>query len=591
MGEHTTVAGRERTVLSVSWIVFGLVMLVQTSWFRHTKSITFDETYFLSCGLQTIHDGRLDSRICSQGVAPLPILLDYLLPLSFVGVEARPTPWEGQAQDARLIYGPRLANSLLVGLPLVFVVSWWLFKRRGVMAGIVGAGLIAFSPSVVAHASLATTDSCFALFGMLALAAISWYFHQPSRWRFVIMAVAIASAMAAKYSGVFLLPVVALMFVFRTGWSMNEDGHAAWMPWIRYLATRGAALAVLIVFFWWGLHLFSFTGPLKNVPLEDTPDWSPWVKILGRGPVVDELMRVSHEVIRRPAPFDGVLFQYLHNKGGHCAFFAGQYSETGWWYYFPCAFAMKSTPVELLLALGLVVLAASALRAPARNWRKLDVDIQVLGLAILIFSGLVMTSSINIGHRYILILYPILIVAVVDRLWEHFGRWGSSKVYLAMGLLVVQGISCLSVAPHYLAYFNSFVGGPTNGRYYLLDSNIDWGQDLPALRSELQRMGRPRTAIRYFGTAVPRAYGVEADPVPGLARSVENYEVLAISVSPLHGLYVRGEDPFRCFREMEPVGYAGYSMLLFDLGSPEARDALQQAITREGLDGVKAEAD
>lgn len=555
-------------------------MLLQTSWFRGTKSITFDETYFLSCGLQTVHDGKLDTRICSEGVAPLPILLDYLLPLSLAGGEDRPSPWEGQLQDARLIVGPRLANSILVGLPLVLLVSWWLFRRHGAIAAALGAGLIAFSPGIVGHASLAATDACFALFGTLALAAIGWYFVQPSLWRFSVMALAIAAGMAAKYSGVFLLPVVAVVFVLRAVACPAGEQLPSWWEKSRYLASRGAALAVLVGFFWWGLHLFSFTGPLKNIPLEDTPDWSPWVKILGRGPVADEIMRVAHENLRRPAPFDGVLFQYLHNQSGHGAFLMGQRSETGWRYYFPCAFAMKSTPVELVLAAGLFVLGISSLRAPFGAWRSLDVELQVLCIGILVFSALVMTSSINIGHRYILVLYPLLVVLGVDRLCVHLAKRPKTVKWCAAAFLVGQAASCLSVAPHYLAYFNGFVGGPKQGRHYLLDSNIDWGQDLPALRKELERLGSSRTAMQYFGTALPEAYGVDADPMAELTRPVEEYDMLAVSVSPLQGLYVKANDPFEGFRGIAPTARAGYSILLFDLTRPEAQAAMQQAAAR-----------
>ena len=90
--------------------------------------------------------------------------------------------------------------------------------------------------------------------------------------------------------------------------------------------------ALLIVVFWWGMHGFGFTGPLNTVPLEKTPDWSPWVRLLGRGPTADRIIDIAHERLRRPAPADGVLFQYLHNRHGHLAFFVGQRSKKGWWY-------------------------------------------------------------------------------------------------------------------------------------------------------------------------------------------------------------------------------------------------------------------
>lgn len=561
-------------------IAFGAAILLQATWFRNSKSITYDETFYLSCALQTIHDGKIDHRIGTAGIAPLPIFVDYLIPLSFVGGEVRPGTWEGQPQDSRLILGPRLANSIFIGLGLVVLVSVWLFKRKGAMAAALGAGLIAFSPSIVGHVSLAATDAFFTFFALLALAAIAWYFHQPSRTRFAVMAAAIGAGLSAKYSGLFLLPVVAVMFIPQIVAPPAGEDRPSWLKRLWRATWQLAVLGVLIGFFCWAFHLFTFAGPLKKYPLESTPDTSPWVKMLGRGPVADEVMRMAHEDIWCPAPVKGVLIQLLHNKTGHPAFFMGQHSRTGWWYYFPSAFLMKSTPVELLVAFSLLVLAVATLRAPLHAWREADTDIQVLCVGVLIFGYLVMTARINIGHRYILILYPLLTILGVNALASYLQK--RPRAFAACALLLVSGqtISCLSVAPNYLAYFNSFVGGPEHGWQYLVDSSVDWGQDLPALREELDRSGCRHAAIRYFGTAALQAYGIEADPVPGLTRPIEQYDVLAVSATPLQNVYAKADDPFRAFRSLKPIARAGHSIFLFDLTRPEEQKAMREAVEK-----------
>ncbi len=48
----------------------------------------------------------------------------------------------------------------------------------------------------------------------------------------------------------------------------------------------------------------------------------------------------------------GVLWQVWHNRAGHNAGLLGMYSRTGWWYYFPVAFALKTTLPFLLLSLA-----------------------------------------------------------------------------------------------------------------------------------------------------------------------------------------------------------------------------------------------
>lgn len=558
--------------------LFGVALLVETTWFRHVKSVTFDETIYLSGALQTLHDGRLDPRLAAVGVAPLPILLEYLVPLSFAEREKRPSLAEGKLQDARLIDGPRLSNSILVGLPLLLIVSAWLYRRRGLVAAAVGAGLVAFSPSIIAHAALATTDACFAMCTLLALASLAWYFSRPTRPRFAVMAAAIATAMAAKYSGAFLLPVAAILFVMQATGHRTEDGAVPLTAVYWKIALKFSALLVVVATIWWGLHLFSFTGPLKNLPLEETPDSSPWVRMLGRSAAADTIMRIAHEDLRRPAPFDGVLYQYLHNRGGHSAFLMGRRSVTGWWYFFPVAMLIKSTPVELLLLTGSLLLAVVSRRAPWRRLVALDIEMRVIVIAAAVYSALLLTSRINIGHRYLLPLYPLLILAGVDRLWEWLGPRRKTKVGIAVALVMGQAASCLTVAPHYLAYFNAVVGGPQRGWHYLVDSSIDWGQDLPALSGELKRLGYQRVALQYFGTADPRAYGIRADRFSDLAWPVEPYEAIAVSVTNLQGLYLQGEDPFRELRQAPSVGRAGYSILIFDLSDRRTQHALRKAL-------------
>ena len=74
------------------------------------------------------------------------------------------------------------------------------------------------------------------------------------------------------------------------------------------------------------------------------------------------------------------------------------------------------------------------------------------------------------------------------------------------------------VRPDYLAYFNQVAGGPKNGYKHLVDSSLDWGQDLPALRSWLaqnsDQSGNGQLYLAYFGTALPAWYGIRATSLP-----------------------------------------------------------------------------
>lgn len=568
---------RPLALATAALVLLVATLLAESAWVRRAKSITFDETFYLSCALQSVRDGRLDPRIAGEGVAPLPLLLSYFPPLAVRGDgEDRPDPWKGEAEDPRRIAVPRLMNSLLCGVPLVVAVFVWLYRRRGPAAALFGAALVALSPTTIAHASLATTDVCFALVATLALAALVWYLRAPSRKRLVVLAIFVAAAMSAKYSGVFLLPVVAFAFLFLRP---KTEGQPA-PPRATTLkdATRTLALfACLFAPLWWGFHLFSFTGPLKTYPLEDTPDDSPWVKMLGRGPTATRVMDLAHRKLKRPAPVAGLLFQHLHNQAGHHAFLMGERSDTGWWYYYPCAFAFKSTPADLAVTSGLILLLAASLRRPRAALRDSDATTKILLLSIAVFTALVLTSRIAIGHRYLIVLYPLLAILAADRLFTRLSRRPKLAITIATLLAAGQAASNAAVAPNWLAYFNAPSGGPSNGWKLLVDSSLDWGQDLPALADELAKRPGERTALSYFGTALPSAYGVAADPIADLPRDPADYNLLAVSATHLQGVYVLGDDPVRFFRTVPPTARAADSIFLFALDTPEKRAAFRTA--------------
>lgn len=574
------------------------LLLAQTSWIRSTKSITFDETFYLSCGLQTIHDGRLDPRLAAHGVAPLPIVLQHLPALAFAERQARPRPWDGQPGDAQLIRGPRLLTSLLTGIPLVGLVYGWLFRRRGKGAATFGAMVVALSPTIVAHSALATTDAAIGLAATLALLALAHYLKVPTIRRLLLVAAACGWAMAAKYSAIFLFPTIGLLVLdhwFRRSILFDQAesprpkpaidaprsgvrGDRGWrQAWSLTCQTILATAVFCTV--WWGLHAFSWDGPLKTFPLSETPDSSPWVRLLGRGPGAQRIMKSAHQEWRRPTPLAGVWFQVMKNQSGHSAYLMGQRSQQGWWYYFPCAFLFKSTPAELVLTGVLVAgIVTVGCRRPLKTWHRLDATIRVFLLALFVFAAMVLTAHINIGQRYLLPAYVWMILLSTDCLWNWSAKFPKRRIAIAMTLVAAQLTSALVSLPDSLAYFNALCGGSQNGWKLLADSNVDWGQDLPALAEELARRDHPPTAIAYFGHAHFPDYGVVADPLPMLPRKLDDYELLAVSVTHLLGVYSEDSDPFREFREELPVARVGYSIFLYDLTRPKLRAAFHRMV-------------
>ena len=192
---------------------------------------------------------------------------------------------------------------------------------------------------------------------------------------------------------------------------------------------------------------------------------------------------------------------FLHGQGlvqGRPSFLAGSYSNFGWWYYFPIAFLIK-TPLALLALFFMGVVSS------VRRGRLLSLDGEAfLVVPIVLFLGVAMTSTLNIGLRHILPIYPFVIVLAVVACTRARRRQGEARTGdLRRCCWRLALLEFASVYPNNLAFFNRAVGGPSNGFRYLADSNLDWGQDLKPLEAldgpqpgrahqpRLLRRGRP----------------------------------------------------------------------------------------------------
>jgi hypothetical protein len=143
-------------------------------------------------------------------------------------------------------------------------------------------------------------------------------------------------------------------------------------------------------------------------------------------------------------------------------------------------------------------------------------------------------------------------------------------------LLAWYAYESLSIYPHYLAYFNQMIGGPRNGHLYLVDSNLDWGQDLKGLKEYMVREGVSRVKLSYFGTADPGQYGIDYDALPSFlvpeawegSLSLKKGDVLAVSATNLYPLYVDLGPLAAYLLNSAPKDRIGYSIFIYELDRP-----------------------
>lgn len=121
-----------------------------------------------------------------------------------------------------------------------------------------------------------------------------------------------------------------------------------------------------------------------------------------------------------------------------------------------------------------------------------------------------MTSKIDIGIRHILPVLPLLFI-FISRLAE------TTNFFLKP---VVAGLVILHVAfgalafPHFIAYFNQIAGGPKGGINHLIDSNLDWNQNMKRFGHWAEAQGINHVYTYCWNLDAFKYYGVQAEFLP-----------------------------------------------------------------------------
>jgi hypothetical protein len=447
----------------------------------------------------------------------------------------------------------RIAITLALGLALAV----WTRRRFGAGASLLALFLFALDPNILAHGRYVTNDMLMALATFLTLAAWSRFLARRTTGSLCLAGAALGVALISKFSALFLAPVLAVLY----GIEWWQRGGLGWRHALRQAAVM-AAIAVGTIGLAYLPETVRYLSHLSSAP-QLTDRFQPETA-MGRA------LQATGKALRLPAFtwLVGLESNERHDRNGHPAYLLGETRQMGgWWYYFPVAFALKAPDALLLGIAATLLLAVRWLARPgwAQRLRAAPMEWYVLLVPTAVYGGLALRSHINIGVRHLLPVWPLLLVAVSAALAQASRRRGW-RVLIAV-MIAIHAAEAVAIYPHHLSFFNAIAGGPARGHEYLLDSNLDWGQDLKFLSRWQQQHGNPPVCLAYFGTADAAYYGVPHNGIPYTWETEKRASldcIGAISATLLHDLYLE-PGAYRWLREMRPVGRAGYSILLYDL--------------------------
>ena len=485
-------------------VILAACGLVASTW--HEFGHTWDEPEHIAAGMALLDRGHYDFDIQHPPLARLLLALGPYL--AGARSQGKPPP-DGRPEGLAILYGSGhydlyllLARAGTLPFLALLLLCTWLWARRALAppGALLAVLFVATTPAVLGHAGLATLDVAAAATCLLALLALeSWL--KSSSWRnATALGLAAGLAIGTKLSAIPFIAVGGAGLVaahLLAGWPEQA-------PFGRASGARrwgGALLAVAIV----GIVLtLGYGGRIIYLTDESHRYNQALGYLFGYSGRAHDLAYAVAAQVPVPEAFQWVLGGIealtVHNRNGHLSYLLGETRTTGWWYFYIVALLAK-TPLPLL-GLGLPGLLLQA----RTGWRKRRAPLlapAMMFVGLLAFASLF--SRINIGVRHVLVLYPLLAIGAAHATLAAWHRlragMGAGRAVGTAALVIVlawQAFGVVRAYPDYLPYFNELVRRPER---VLVDSDLDWGQDLRRLERRLAVLNVPRVSLAYLGTA------------------------------------------------------------------------------------------
>jgi hypothetical protein len=597
-----------------------LAVFATTSWFAWSdKCATSDEPlHLVAAWVQTYHrDFRCDPedpplwkyyvalgtryqdlRLDRGSEAWTAMLSDMLAEWTYVGQAMYQTP--GNDPDALIRAGR--ARMIVLGTLLGALIAWWAWRLAGPLAAVVATAFFALDPNFLAHSPLIKNDVPITLL-FLALMAVIWRVGQRATWtRCVALALLLGATLMTKFSGVLALPMLLLALLARAvapgPWRVLKWTAASVVQRLAAAAALAAGALLFTYLFIWACYAFRFSSAPGAVSQSDDitracvtaeccvqhnasvdvsgTDLERWRSQWHPSLTLRTVQWIERDRLLPQAWTRGFLSTYSSSLVRK-SFLCGSAGLTGWWYYFPLAFLFK-TPLATLLGLFLALLvwlfwtqrdrvAPRRWIASPRWWTRC-----ALLIAPALYTAAALRSHLDLGIRYIFPVYPFLFIFLGVVAAETLRRYPRPARWIVSLLILGLAVETYSAFPDYIPFFNVAAGGWRGGAALLSDSNIDWGQELPALARWQRAHPDRQLFLCYFGSADPRYYGIHYVNLGGSSAPDDQQPrpepppVVVVSVVALQGQFMRPvqREFYSRYRNRQPSAILGGSIYVYD---------------------------
>lgn len=474
--------------------------------------------------------------------------------------------YEAGNDPVQVLFWARLPMMLLmIGLGL-FIYKW-AKELWGRKIGLLVLLLYAFYPDVIAHGRLVTTDVA-AAFGFVVA---TYYFDKAlvkkSTKTTIFAGLAFGLAQLLKFSSFLLFGVFLFLVIIRAILERKNNGFwkelwANFKPYFWVCAISLVVVWIVYIPFVWKtpagieheLIDRNLTLDLKTLPLRNL------LHALEGNPISRAL---GHYLL-------GVMLVFSRVAGGNATFALGHLSDKSILWFFPFAWLVK-TPITIIILffwsiIGLFT--TKFYKSKEKFW-----TISLFLMPWLVYWGLTMKGQLNIGIRHLIPTVPFVLLLIgytLNIIWQSKIKIGR---YIVGVLILFMIYSTLSYFPSYIGYFNEAV--PKNDRYkYLVDSSLDWGQDMLRLKKYVDDNNIKNIKVDYFGGSM-RSYYLP-NSIPWHSSYGPTTGWLAISATFYQSSKLYGEKEgkwsYGWLDEFKPTAEMGGSILIFHITQQDLID-------------------
>ena len=597
--ENDQAKSRLSTAIAIVLLAFFVVLSVASIW---NDSATMDESVHIPAAYSYL--SQKDMRLNPEHPPLLKDLSAVPLLLMKINFPAEHPSWAENIND-QWAFGPKFLYEsgndadeiifwarifpILLAAFLGYFLFVWAGKNFGRKTALLTLALFVFSPTILAHGRLVTTDVAAAAGIALATACFLNSFKNPNLKNTIIAGLLFGMAMLMKFSTFLLMPYffgLAIVWAF-----LKKTGYYKSLLRLSLIFIIGFVVIV------WPVYQYNVWS---YPPERQARDSDEMLKTFGAPPaggtektcLEGQIKKCPVELTvwmaDKPAlrPFAQYLLGFLmvlqRSTGGNTTFFLGEVSNQAWPMYFPIIYAIKEPLAFHILTIIALLFAAWKIKEPfwrapyhrLKTWvQNHFVEFALLGF-IAFYWFMSVRANLNIGVRHLMPVIPLTYILVGNQIskWLNNAKRFNFRT-LAVGALFIWYIfGTLWNFPHFLSYFNELAGGPYGGWRYATDSNLDWGQDLKRLADFVEEKQIPSIAVDYFGGGSPRYYlGDKYEPWWSAKGKPRGWFAISATFrqsawgEPIKNLATKPEDNYSWLRPHEPVATIGHSIFVYYL--------------------------